>query len=227
MDETFRRMGGGIEGAVTGFMQAASWGTPDKILRGLEARRKLLGDFEMNVAFRFGGTPFGNDMLKFAMVRFLDAMHEVAPDAPAPEQESASVALDAAAAQGHTVTVIAAKEEASPDLSAAAARHQASIHWISIGQLGTCLSLLKEAGVPGFASTQMHFDTKQWIQWLRDERAAGLTLPVHIGAAGAIDRMKLISLSTKLDIGSSVRFLKKNSGAISRLLRPGGYDPVR
>ena len=28
---------GGLEGAVNGFMQAASWGTPDKILRGLEA----------------------------------------------------------------------------------------------------------------------------------------------------------------------------------------------
>ena len=39
-------------------MQAASWGTPDKILRGLEARRKMLGDFELNVAFRFGGTPY-------------------------------------------------------------------------------------------------------------------------------------------------------------------------
>ena len=48
---------GGIEGAVNGFMQAASWGTPDKILRGLEARRALLGDYELNVAFRFGGTP--------------------------------------------------------------------------------------------------------------------------------------------------------------------------
>jgi hypothetical protein len=49
---------GGLEGALTGFMQAASWGTPDKILRGLEARRTLLGDFELNVAFRFGGTPY-------------------------------------------------------------------------------------------------------------------------------------------------------------------------
>ena len=47
----------GVEGAVAGFMEAASWGTPDKILRGLEKRRKLLGDFELNVAFRFGGTP--------------------------------------------------------------------------------------------------------------------------------------------------------------------------
>ena len=39
-------------------MQAASWGTPDKILRGLETRRQVVGDFEMNVAFRFGGTPY-------------------------------------------------------------------------------------------------------------------------------------------------------------------------
>ena len=49
---------GGIDGAVAGFMQAASWGTPDKILRGLEARRKVIGDFEVNVAFRFGGIPY-------------------------------------------------------------------------------------------------------------------------------------------------------------------------
>jgi alkanesulfonate monooxygenase SsuD/methylene tetrahydromethanopterin reductase-like flavin-dependent oxidoreductase (luciferase family) len=48
----------GLEGAVKGFMEAASWGTPDKILRGFEARRALLGDFELNVAFRFGGTPY-------------------------------------------------------------------------------------------------------------------------------------------------------------------------
>lgn len=48
----------GLEGAINGFMQAASWGTPDKILRGLEERRRILGDFELNVAFRFGGTPY-------------------------------------------------------------------------------------------------------------------------------------------------------------------------
>ena len=48
----------GLEGAVEGFMKAARWGTPDKILRGLEERKKLLGDFELNVSFRFGGTPY-------------------------------------------------------------------------------------------------------------------------------------------------------------------------
>jgi alkanesulfonate monooxygenase SsuD/methylene tetrahydromethanopterin reductase-like flavin-dependent oxidoreductase (luciferase family) len=49
---------GGPEGAVDGFMKAASWGTPDKILRDLETRRQVVGDFELNVAFRFGGTPY-------------------------------------------------------------------------------------------------------------------------------------------------------------------------
>jgi alkanesulfonate monooxygenase SsuD/methylene tetrahydromethanopterin reductase-like flavin-dependent oxidoreductase (luciferase family) len=49
---------GGLEGAIDGFMKAASWGTPDKILRGLEERREVLGEFELNVAFRFGGTPY-------------------------------------------------------------------------------------------------------------------------------------------------------------------------
>ena len=54
--------------------------------------------------------------------------------------------LDAARAQGHDVTVIAVKEETFPELNEAAARHAAAIHWISLGQLGTCISLLKDAG---------------------------------------------------------------------------------
>jgi hypothetical protein len=55
--------------------------------------------------------------------------------------------LDAARAQGHDVTVIATKEEAFPELEDAAKRQGSAIHWISIGQLGTCISLLKAAGV--------------------------------------------------------------------------------
>jgi alkanesulfonate monooxygenase SsuD/methylene tetrahydromethanopterin reductase-like flavin-dependent oxidoreductase (luciferase family) len=49
---------GGLEGAVEGFMKAAVWGTPDRVLRELEARRAAIGDFELNVAFRFGGVPY-------------------------------------------------------------------------------------------------------------------------------------------------------------------------
>ena len=55
--------------------------------------------------------------------------------------------LDAARAQGHTVTVIAAREETFPELNNAAERHAAAIHWISLGQLGRCIELLQQAGV--------------------------------------------------------------------------------
>jgi DUF1009 family protein len=56
--------------------------------------------------------------------------------------------LDAARALGHDVTIIAVKEEAGADLAAAAARHPGTeLHWVSLGQLGKCISLLKQAGV--------------------------------------------------------------------------------
>ena len=56
--------------------------------------------------------------------------------------------LDAARGAGHDVTVIAINEEAFPDLADAAARPPAArVHWVSLGQLGTCIRLLNDAGV--------------------------------------------------------------------------------
>ncbi|MEP7308147.1 MAG: UDP-2,3-diacylglucosamine diphosphatase LpxI [Acidobacteriota bacterium] len=56
--------------------------------------------------------------------------------------------LDAARGAGHDVTVIAIKEEAFPDLAAVAANPPAAaLHWVSLGQLGQCINLLKGAGV--------------------------------------------------------------------------------
>ena len=40
-----------------GFMKAAVWGSPDRILRQLEERRETIGDFELATSFRFGGIP--------------------------------------------------------------------------------------------------------------------------------------------------------------------------
>src|SRR6476620_10391267 len=55
--------------------------------------------------------------------------------------------LDAARGLGHDVTVVAIKEEAFPELSDAAARPPAApLHWVSLGQLGKCIALLKGAG---------------------------------------------------------------------------------
>lgn len=91
--------------------------------------------------------------------------------------------------------------------------------------LHTKQSLLAEAGVPGFASTQMCFDLSQWRAWATAERAAGFNLPLHVGVPGVIDRTKLLTMGMRLGIGNSLRFVKKNSGTLGRLFRPGGYDP--
>ena len=56
--------------------------------------------------------------------------------------------LEAARGAGHDVTLIAIKEEAFPGLADLAARSPAAaVHWVSLGQLGKCISLLKAAGV--------------------------------------------------------------------------------
>lgn len=53
------------------------------------------------------------------------------------------LALENARKLGHEVVVIALREEAAPDVEALAAR----CHWLSIGQLGRLIELLKEEGV--------------------------------------------------------------------------------
>src|SRR4051812_49268519 len=55
--------------------------------------------------------------------------------------------LDAALALGREVTIIAVKEEASPELEAVAARTPGvTCHRVSLGHLGKCISLLESEG---------------------------------------------------------------------------------
>jgi methylenetetrahydrofolate reductase (NADPH) len=53
----------------------------------------------------------------------------------------------------------------------------------------------------------------------------GLTLPIHLGIPGAVDRAKLLSIGARLGVGASLRFLRKNRSTVTRLFSPGGYDP--
>lgn len=87
--------------------------------------------------------------------------------------------LEAARALGHDVVIIAAKEEAFPELNDAAQRTGSAIHWVSIGQLGTCIKLLKKAGV-----TQAVM--------------AGQVKHTQIFAGGLIPDLTLLSVVTKL-----------------------------
>jgi len=86
--------------------------------------------------------------------------------------------------------------------------------------------LLVDAGVNGWVSTQMCFDTKTVTRWLADRRADGLHLPVHLGIPGVIDTTKLLTMGMKLGVGASLRYLRKNRAVVSKLAAPGGYDPM-
>jgi UDP-2,3-diacylglucosamine hydrolase len=55
--------------------------------------------------------------------------------------------LEAARGMGHDVTVVAIREEAFPELEAAARRHGADLEWVSLGHLGKCIAVLKAANV--------------------------------------------------------------------------------
>ncbi|HAK54236.1 MAG: UDP-2,3-diacylglucosamine diphosphatase LpxI [Vicinamibacterales bacterium] len=56
--------------------------------------------------------------------------------------------LDAARRLGRAVTVVAIQEEADPELNqVAAGASDTAVHWMSLGQLGKCIAVLREAGV--------------------------------------------------------------------------------
>ena len=91
--------------------------------------------------------------------------------------------------------------------------------------LHTKQELLAEAGIEGYCSTQMCFDPGRIERWLRAERAAGLRLPVHLGISGVVDRTKLLTMGARLGVGTSLRYLRKNRAAITRLMTSPNYDP--
>jgi hypothetical protein len=57
--------------------------------------------------------------------------------------------LDGARSMGLDVTIVAIKEETFPEIDEAAARgdRKAAVHWMSLGQLGKAIQVLKAAGV--------------------------------------------------------------------------------
>ena len=85
--------------------------------------------------------------------------------------------------------------------------------------------LLAEAGVNGYCSTQMCFDPDAIAKWLRTEREAGLTMPVHLGISGVVDKTKLLTMGARLGIGDSLKYLRKNMGAVVKMMTTVSYDP--
>jgi DUF1009 family protein len=111
--------------------------------------------------------------------------------------------LDAAHAMGHEVTVIATKEEAFPDLNDAASRVRADIHWISIGELGKCITLLRDAGVSHAVM-------------------AGQVKHTKIFAGGIVPDAKFLSVLMRLPFQSTDGLI----GAVASVLKGEGIELI-
>lgn len=73
--------------------------------------------------------------------------------------------------------------------------------------------------------SQLCFDAAAFTGWLRTMREAGISLPVRIGIAAPLQTRKLIELSLKIGVGSSVKFLTKQHGFVGNLLLGRSYAP--
>ena len=79
-------------------------------------------------------------------------------------------------------------------------------------------ALEQKAKVADYLVTQLCFDTKALLAWLDGVRGRGIKLPVHLGAVGPIERTRLLEIATRIGVGPSLRFLRKQHG-ITQLFR--------
>jgi len=86
-------------------------------------------------------------------------------------------------------------------------------------------ALVAKAEWASYAVTQMCLDPSAIARWLTSERRDGMSLPVHLGVPGVVDRRKLLEISLRIGVGQSARYLKKNRGVIASLLGRRRYRP--
>jgi UDP-2,3-diacylglucosamine hydrolase len=95
--------------------------------------------------------------------------------------------LDAARGAGHHVTIVALKEETFPEIADLAARPPAAdLHWISLGQLGKCISVLKGAGVAQAVMAGQVKHTKLFADIVPDLTLAGVLLRLKAKSTDAL-----------------------------------------
>lgn len=88
-------------------------------------------------------------------------------------------------------------------------------------------ALVCKADYAHYMVTQLCFDAPLIRRWLHHIRGLGVSLPVHIGIPGVIERRRLMGIAMRIGLGDSVRFLRRNMGLAGGFLGPGRYAPDR
>ncbi|MEV7607788.1 methylenetetrahydrofolate reductase [Paenarthrobacter sp. NPDC089322] len=86
-------------------------------------------------------------------------------------------------------------------------------------------ALLEKQELANRVITQMCFSADAIHDYAALLRREGVNLPVIAGVAGAVPKAKLISLATKIGVGTSVKFLSRKGPLARRLLMGERYTP--
>jgi methylenetetrahydrofolate reductase (NADPH) len=87
------------------------------------------------------------------------------------------------------------------------------------------LSVLREKQpLANYMATQMSFNPGAISSWIGRMRTAGITLPVHLGTPGVAELTKLMTISARIGIADSARYLKKNRSIVGHLIK-GSFGP--
>jgi len=85
--------------------------------------------------------------------------------------------------------------------------------------------LLEKQRYAHYMATQMCFNPRAIVSWIARMRAEGVTMAVHLGTPGVADLTKLMTISARIGIADSARYLKKNRKMVGSLLTPGKFGP--
>ena len=83
-------------------------------------------------------------------------------------------------------------------------------------------------GVPAEVAlvTQFVFEAEPVVRWIERLRAAGVTLPVHVGVAGPTKLQTLIKYAIACGVGPSLKVLQKRAADLTKLVVPHRPDDV-
>jgi methylenetetrahydrofolate reductase (NADPH) len=84
--------------------------------------------------------------------------------------------------------------------------------------------LLEKQPLASYTATQMCFNPDAISAWIARVRAAGVTLPIHLGTPGVAELTKLMTISARIGIADSARYLKKNRSIVGHLIT-GSFGP--
>jgi methylenetetrahydrofolate reductase (NADH) len=89
----------------------------------------------------------------------------------------------------------------------------------------TIQTMFDKAPHASYIVSQLCLDPSVIAWWIGAVRERGVTLPIYVGVPGVAPRRKLLRISTRIGVGDSARFLRKQGDVLTRLFLHGSFGP--